>query len=201
MPLNEEQLTQIRDERKEQIVAAAVKVFARRGIVGTKMSMIAAEAGISHGLLYHYFKSKEELFTTLIEEAMAESLRETTNVNHLAGSPLDKIRAFTEAILDKENMEYFLLVHHARTSNDVPEKVKEIFSKNNMNVYVDLLKNIIVEGQAKGEIVAGDPEKLIVSYISVLSGIMVINANDMEVEGYRIPEIDLLMRIVQKVPE
>lgn len=49
-PLNEQQLEQIHDERREQIKKAALKVFARHGINGTKMSMIAAEAGISQGL-------------------------------------------------------------------------------------------------------------------------------------------------------
>jgi len=60
-PLSGEQLHQIRDERRGQIIQAAVNVFSRRGIIGTKMSMIAAEAGVSHGLVYHYFKTKDEL--------------------------------------------------------------------------------------------------------------------------------------------
>lgn len=49
------------DERREQIKKAARKVFAIKGIAGTKISMIAAEAGISQGLTYRYFQSKEEL--------------------------------------------------------------------------------------------------------------------------------------------
>ncbi|PUB10475.1 TetR family transcriptional regulator [Paenisporosarcina sp. OV554] len=57
--LNEPQPNNIHDERREQIKNAALKVFAHRGIIGTKMSMIAAEAGISQGLSYRYFKSKE----------------------------------------------------------------------------------------------------------------------------------------------
>ena len=46
-PLTEDQLHQIRDDRKEQIMLAGAKVFARKGIIGAKMSMIAKEAGIS----------------------------------------------------------------------------------------------------------------------------------------------------------
>ena len=60
-PLQEDQLKDIRDERKKQIMRAAIKVFAENGIRLTKISNIAKEAGISHGLVYHYFESKEEL--------------------------------------------------------------------------------------------------------------------------------------------
>lgn len=64
-PLNKGQLDQIRDDRRKQIKQAALKVFARRGFTGTKTSLIAAETGISEGLIYRYFKSKDELFTML----------------------------------------------------------------------------------------------------------------------------------------
>lgn len=72
-PLNDEQLHQIRDERREQIKAAAIQVFARKGIYSAKMSMIAETAGISNGLLYHYYKSKDELFLSLVQDAMLET--------------------------------------------------------------------------------------------------------------------------------
>jgi AcrR family transcriptional regulator len=60
-PRNEEQNELIKDERREQILSAALKVFARKGFAAAKISDIVARAGMSHGLVYHYFKSKEEL--------------------------------------------------------------------------------------------------------------------------------------------
>src|SRR5215207_6687902 len=115
-PLNEQQLHQIRDERREQIMHAAVIVVARRGVSGTKMSMIAAEAGISHGLLYHYFTSKDELFTMLLQFAMEEAFKTVGEAYALPGSPLDRLTALTNVMLDKENVPFFMLVYHARTS-------------------------------------------------------------------------------------
>ncbi|MDZ7543600.1 TetR family transcriptional regulator, partial [Clostridium perfringens] len=132
-PLNEEQQHHIRDERREQIISAALKVFARRGIIGTKMSMIAAEAEISHGLLYHYFASKEELFTTLVERAMIASDEAMQSDYELPGSPIDKIRALTQDILDEGGTDYFLLIHQARTSDGVPEKVVELMKHYSMD--------------------------------------------------------------------
>jgi AcrR family transcriptional regulator len=193
-PLREEQLQQIRDERKEQIMEAALKVFARRGIIGTKMSMIATEAGISPGLLYRYFESKDELFSALVQQAMKESIAEMENVYQLPGSPLDKIRTLTEHILEEGGELYFMLMHQARTSDGVPEQAKELIEQYPMDVYVDQLEPLFIEGQQKGEIAPGDPRKLIVSYLTVLSGLMTLNIH--EDDDYEMPEVDTLLRIV-----
>ncbi|XOK63528.1 TetR/AcrR family transcriptional regulator [Paenibacillus elgii] len=193
-PLNDEQLHQIRDERKEQIMEAALKVFSRRGIAGTKMSMIASEAGISHGLLYHYFKSKDELFTTLVQMAMLGAQDAMKSIYDLQGSPLDKIKYLTKEILDEGGRPYFMLIHQARTSEGVPEKVKELIAQYSMKSFVDELLPVFKEGQQTGEIAAGDPAELISAYLSVLSSLMMLNAQDEEI--YRIPSSDILMRMV-----
>ncbi|MED4782369.1 TetR/AcrR family transcriptional regulator [Brevibacillus choshinensis] len=195
-PLNEEQLHQIRDERRDQIIGAAIKVFARRGIIGTKMSMIAAEAGISHGLLYHYFTSKEELFTMLVEDAMVGAEEAMSSIYDLPGSPIEKIRTLTLEMLDESGTPYFMLIHHARTSDGVPEKVKELMDRNNMEAFIERLLPLFRDGQQAGEIVDGNPEELISSYLSVLSGLMVVNAQG--IGGYRLPGVDMLLRLIAR---
>jgi AcrR family transcriptional regulator len=193
-PLNEEQQHHIRDERREQIISAALKVFARRGIIGTKMSMIAAEAKISHGLLYHYFTSKEELFTTLVERAMIASDEAMQSVYELSGSPIDKIRALTEDMLDEGGTDYFLLIHQARTSDGVPEKVVELMNQYSMDNYVKQLQALFREGQELGELVLGDVDEMISAYLSVLSGLMVLNVQ--KLGGYQLPRVDMLLRMI-----
>ncbi|MZQ81327.1 TetR family transcriptional regulator [Paenibacillus sp. 5J-6] len=193
-PLNEEQQLQIRDERREQIMSAALKVFARRGIIGTKMSMIAAEAQISHGLLYHYFTSKEELFTTLVEKAMIASDEAMETVYGLPGSPIEKIRALTQDMLDEGGTDYFLLIHQARTSDGVPEKVVELMERYSMDNYVKKLRPLFREGQEAGELVEGDLDEMISSYLSVTSGLMVLNVQ--KIGGYQLPRVDVLLRMI-----
>ena len=56
-PLTERSIAQ--EEKRKQILDAAVRVFARGGYHGSRVGDIAEEAGIAHGLLYHYFDSKE----------------------------------------------------------------------------------------------------------------------------------------------
>ncbi|HEY2631557.1 MAG TPA: helix-turn-helix domain-containing protein, partial [Solirubrobacteraceae bacterium] len=54
--------------RRQAILDAAVKVFARQGFHGCRVSDIADEAGVAYGLLYHYFPSKDEVLNTLFLE-------------------------------------------------------------------------------------------------------------------------------------
>jgi hypothetical protein len=57
----EARMTEDRDRKKTAIVATAVRLFTERGFHGTPTSLIAREAGISNGTLFHYFPTKEEL--------------------------------------------------------------------------------------------------------------------------------------------
>lgn len=63
------------EERREQIMAAAVKLFARQGFARTTTKEIAQEAGLSEGTIYKYFASKQELLSAFIAQAGVETLR------------------------------------------------------------------------------------------------------------------------------
>jgi AcrR family transcriptional regulator len=187
-------LQQIRDERKEQITEAALRVFARRGIIGTKMSMIASEAGISTGLLYRYFNSKDELFTTLVQQAIDESITGIKSIYQIPGSPLDKIKILTAEILNEGSQLYFMLMHHARTSEEVPLTAKKLIEENTMETYIDILEPLFIEGQKKGELAEDNPSELISCYLSLLSGLMTLNIQGDE--NYQMPKVDLLLRFI-----
>ncbi len=62
------------EEKRKLILDAAVRVFARSGYHGARVGDIAAEAGVAHGLLYHYFSSKEEVLETVFRENFGELL-------------------------------------------------------------------------------------------------------------------------------
>ena len=192
-PLNKAQLNQIRDERKEQILQAALRVFARRGIAGTKISMIVAEAGVSQGLFYHYFKSKDEILIALVEQAVEISYNATKSIQDIPISPMEKIRLLTQSILDEEGKYYFMLIHQARMSDDLPDRVMELFTRYNMKAYVALLMPVFEEGMKDGVIAAADLEEMISCYFSILSGVMVVNAKDPG--EYTIPSVDMVMRL------
>jgi len=69
-PRSEEQLKELRRERSQSIIRAALKLFAENGVTNTSVSQIAKEADISKGLIYNYFEGKEQLLQKVIQEGM-----------------------------------------------------------------------------------------------------------------------------------
>lgn len=74
-PRTKEQFQGIREERKKQIQEAALEVFAKHGYHKASISQIAKEANISKGLLYNYFKNKEELLLYVMADGIEYLLR------------------------------------------------------------------------------------------------------------------------------
>lgn len=194
-PLNRHQLNQIRDERREEIKQAALKVFARRGYTGTKMSLIAKEANISEGLIYRYFNSKKELFITLIEELMEEARRELEHAQYLPGTPFEQIRNLTENMLDENNKYAFMLIERARKDDDVPEKVTRIFEHLPTNGLIDLLVPVFIKGQQSSEFSPGEPRKLLTWYFTIVISLLTQEQGD---EEYGLPDVEVLMRVLAK---
>jgi AcrR family transcriptional regulator len=84
-------------DRREAILKAAVRVFARRGFHSCRVSDIAEEAGVGYGLVYHYFTSKDEVLDTLFLErwnVMLEAIRATDREEIPAREKLSAIAAF-----------------------------------------------------------------------------------------------------------
>jgi AcrR family transcriptional regulator len=71
-PRSEEQFAQIREERKHQILEAALHVFAEDSYHGASMAAVAKRAKVSKGLIYNYFKSKEEILISLVVDVFDE---------------------------------------------------------------------------------------------------------------------------------
>jgi len=183
-----------KEKRREQIMKAGIKVFSRRGFIGTQMSMVAQEAGISHGLLYNYFKSKDDLFITLVESAMEQSRLTMEYAYQLPGTPFEKIRMLTKTILSEGDSSFFLLIHQARTSEGVPEQAQQLIRQYSISSYVDQLLPLIAEGQQLGEIIDRNPRELITCYLTVISGLMLLSSR--EDGNFEMPNIDILLRII-----
>lgn len=73
-PRSPEQFEQIREERRQQILDAALHVFAEDSYHGSSMAAVAKRAKVSKGLIYNYFKSKEEILITLITDLFDEAM-------------------------------------------------------------------------------------------------------------------------------
>ena len=87
------------EEKRRRILDAAVRVFARRGFHASRVGDIAEEAGVAHGLLYHYFSSKDEVLQTVFRENWAELLERFEQVEASDEPADEKLHGIVKILL------------------------------------------------------------------------------------------------------
>jgi TetR/AcrR family transcriptional regulator len=131
---------------REEILSAAEKVFAAKGFFPTTMSDIAREAEFGTGTLYKYFKSKEELYFTLIDEKVEE-------INRLVKTELSQKISAVERIKKALGLQF------------------EFFERNRDFFRIYISERNRFEWTVKDELGKGLHEKM-VTYINVLAEVM-----------------------------
>jgi TetR/AcrR family transcriptional regulator, fatty acid metabolism regulator protein len=87
-------------DKRRQILDAAVRVFSRQGFHSTRVSDIADEAGVAYGLVYHYFKSKDEVLNQLFSERWSLLLAAIEEADREGSSARAKLEAVAGFIVD-----------------------------------------------------------------------------------------------------
>jgi len=87
-------------DKRRQILDAAIRVFARQGFHATRVSDIADEAGVAYGLVYHYFRSKDEVLNELFVERWSLLLAAIEETDRMGETPRDKLAAVAGFIVD-----------------------------------------------------------------------------------------------------
>src|SRR5881409_278753 len=118
-------------DRRRELLDAAASVFARKGFHASRVGDIAEEAGVAHGLLYHYFRSKEEVLETIFRETW-QLLQADLERIEASGVPFrEQLRRFARIYLGSWLMTPELigvLVREVARSPGVGERVDEIRS-------------------------------------------------------------------------
>src|SRR5881394_2133407 len=78
--------------KREAILRAATRVFARNGYFNSKVADIAAAAGVADGTVYLYFKSKEEILHSIFDQNMADAIRSGRELIRNARDPREQLR-------------------------------------------------------------------------------------------------------------
>ena len=171
-PRTAQAFQQIKDARREEILVAARRVFARKGLAATRIGDIAAEAHISQGLLYHYFPNKEALFTAIVEGALRETARMTIDELEATGSAWERLQRLCGQMLAGvlEYPEYLLVIMQAFTSEAVPEEARAAVDEYGQRTFQGIVA-LIQEGQAEGKVVAADPTELALTYTACIQGV------------------------------
>ena len=173
-PRTNQQLAQLRAERKEQIVRAALEVFSRKGFHATNVSDVAVKAEVSQGTIYHYFPSKDELFLAAYEFWEVQSLyEEIRHVLNVSKSPGEQLRILARTVGERMNQAAFLLPanvefwSHISRNEHIQKKFGRIFTKIRAAV-----SQIIKNGIAQGEFADVDAEQAAAIMVAVYDGLI-----------------------------
>lgn len=168
-----------KEKRRQDILSAGLTLFTSKGYEATKINDIAKEAGMSLGLLYHYFASVEILYEELVNIALLGRTGQYFPQDD-SDNPLDYFTKSTEYIFeaiksDHEYAKYFVLTKQAQNNPNLPVHLKEKMEKNDV-----IAKSIttIDEGQRREIIREGNPVALTMAFwLSVQAYVEMIALN------------------------
>jgi TetR/AcrR family transcriptional regulator, fatty acid metabolism regulator protein len=137
------------NDKRRQILDAAVRVFARRGYHTCRVDEIAKEAGISHGLVYHYFSSKEEVLETIFRENWEALLAAISSVEESDDPPREQLRKvgaiFLRSWRDMPDLVRVMIREVART----PHLQREL---DEVDQAFAAIERIVARGQSEGSL-------------------------------------------------
>jgi AcrR family transcriptional regulator len=172
MPRSPKDNELIRQARRAEIFRAAGHVFAKKGFAATKIADIAAEASLSHGLLYHYFRSKEEVYEALFDQIL-DSRPDFEAEVRLVPRAIERLERRITFWLEKsvERPELTVMVTQALTSDNLPPRAREVFRLFSRQSFDSMVADI-EEAQAAGD---ADPdtsaEELATALTSLVRGL------------------------------
>jgi TetR/AcrR family fatty acid metabolism transcriptional regulator len=138
-----------RNGKREAILRAAAHVFARSGYFNAKVSDVARKAGVADGTVYLYFKNKDDLLTSIFSWAMGEFISSAKSELAEIADPREKLRRFASlhlSMLEQERDIAIVFQIELRQST----KFMERFSTTYLAQYLQMLREIIEDGQRRG---------------------------------------------------
>ena len=139
---------QAQEEKRRLLLDAAVRVFARKGYHASRVGDIAEEAGVAHGLLYHYFSSKDEVLETIFRETWTDLLGAVADVEASVDSSREQLRQVAAILLRSWRRDPDLvrvLVREVTRSAELDRRVGDIGQA------FAAIERIVRRGQEDGE--------------------------------------------------
>jgi|SRR5688572_23531659 TetR/AcrR family transcriptional regulator, fatty acid metabolism regulator protein len=146
-------------DKPQQIIEAAVRVFARKGYFNARVSDVAREAGIAAGTIYLYFDTKEDILVTLFREKMAafvEAVRRAIAEEPDAVSKLRKLIRLHFQILEDDPQ----LAEVVQVELRQGQKLFRGAASQEISAYFALIGSVFEEGAAAGRFASGLPVKV-----------------------------------------
>src|SRR5882724_12470124 len=135
--------------KRESILRAATRVFARNGYFNSKVADIAREADVADGTVYLYFKSKEEILHSIFEQNMAEAIASGRVLIEKLRDPGEKLRRIAMLHLERLGADRDLAVVFQVELRGSTKFMQE-FSAAGFAEYLGLIRTTFEEGQRAG---------------------------------------------------
>jgi AcrR family transcriptional regulator len=136
------------EEKRRQLLDAAVRVFARKGFHASRVGDIAEEAGVAHGLLYHYFKSKDQVLEAVFHENWTVLLARIASVEESDEPAVDQLRHIAAIVLRTwlhlPDVVRVVIQEFGR-SPELAERIGEL------TLPIDAIQRVIARGIERGE--------------------------------------------------
>jgi len=189
----------MRENTRGRILEAASRVFAKKGL-GATVSDIAAEAGVSQGLAYRYFPSKDAIFHTLLRQ-LFQSGEADKFAQDSGKSPRELLERFiAETIrLRREHPEFYRFAFHALSDESLPRDIHQMLNDQGQKVR-KVLRRLITEGQSLGEVSKGDPDQLVDVILACLEGLSMRIAYSDSAHNVRLPDAEIILRLLGPRP-
>ncbi len=140
--------TQALEDKRRQLLDAAVRVFARKGFHASRVGDIAEEAGVAHGLLYHYFRSKDEVLEAVFRENWSLLIARIESVEETDEPAADQLRHISAIILRTwlhlPDVVRVVIQEFGR-SPELAERIGEL------TLPIDAIQRVIARGIERGE--------------------------------------------------
>lgn len=160
-----------RNESREKILEAAEQIFSRKGYFSASTDEIALKAGVAKGTLYYNFKSKGEIFETLVVEGLEELHRLTQQTLGDELAVEDHLRNLIRIHVQyASNYPELTRIFLSEMSAGLEERVQQRVSRLRKE-YLDFLAPLIEEGQQLGIILQGDPGLIAQILLSLLNAV------------------------------
>ncbi|WP_102272264.1 TetR/AcrR family transcriptional regulator [Cytobacillus massiliigabonensis] len=173
MPRTPEENDRIRQASKENIRAAAIELFIKQGYYATSISAIAKQAGISKGLLYSYYKGKEELLAEMVETRIREVVEVMSEAVKLE-TPSEQLKYIVNGAIDNidKNPEVHRFYLHLQTQ---PREDKELI-KFSYRIIEENANQFELQCEIFEQMGEKDPRKRSLYFSTVLQGMMLMIA-------------------------
>jgi AcrR family transcriptional regulator len=197
MPRTQEANQRLREAQRAKILDGAKQAFARKGTAAT-MADVAAAAGVSQGLAYRYFASKEAIFRELVQQAAQSGIAILQRVQQMPGTPRERLNTLiTKSIESMRNrLDTYQLSGMALRDEATPDDLRALL-RQQTQMYQELLRQLIVEGQANGEVASGDPDQLVMVIMIFIDGLFISAVRSPEQFKKHFPDIQIVLRMLK----